>query len=585
MDSITEKVKVISSTNRSNARDVHIADYYVTPVKDIELFLREFDKRIKLDWNNMKIIDPCAGGNKEIKDSNGIKELYHPMSYQTAIQNVFGKVNVHNIDIRENSLAETKGDYLKMNVKTFSPQIIITNPPFNCFSEDTEIKTRNGWKKYKELTKDDEVLSCNINTQELEWSKINCIIEKDYCGDIIHFNHRFLDMKVTPEHRMFSYKNSAPQFNRKNSDVILAEDIDSKSYIPKKGYIWNGIDEDFVLPGCYVSNGQIDIWHEPLTIKLNTWVQFMGVWLSDGYYRHTLNSNGDQRYTCGIKQKEQNDKKLIEILEQLPFEYKIYRDYKTGKNNYEIHSKQLWVYMSQFGYSKDKYVPDNIKNSSKEILKIFLDSYIYGDSTKCENGYILQSISKKLMEDIHEIILKLGYLSHMRCQDTKYKGKEYLVYQITYCPEKTIQNRIYYCTKKQYKTIEKYKGKVFCLNLEKNGFFLLRRNEYEFFSGNCAIPIIEKALDDVAENGYVIMLLRLNFFGSKERKPFFDKYIPEWCFVHHARIGFTDKKDESGYVLFDKNGQTKRGSTDSIEYMHAVWRKGYKPEYTKLVVI
>lgn len=36
-----------------------------------------------------------------------------------------------------------------------------------------------------------------------------------------------------------------------------------------------------------------------------------------------------------------------------------------------------------------------------------------------------------------------------------------------------------------------------------------------------AEEIIEKALDDVMENGIVIMLLRLNFFGSKERYNFF----------------------------------------------------------------
>ena len=222
----------MSSTNRSNARDSHISDYYVTPIADIELFLKEFDKRVKLDWNKIKIIDPCAGGNEEIRDNIGIKEVYHPMSYQTAIHNVFGGCNVNNIDIREDSLAETKGDYLKMNVKDFAPQVIITNPPFSI-----------------------------------------------------------------------------------------------------------------------------------------------------------------------------------------------------------------------------------------------------------------------------------------------------------------------------------------------------------------ATSIIEKALDDVADDGYVIMLLRLNFFGSKDRKPFFDKYMPEWCFVHHIRIGFCDKKNADGYVEFDKNGQAKRGSTDSIEYAHYVFKKGLKPEYTKLVVI
>lgn len=101
-----------------------------------------------------------------------------------------------------------------------------------------------------------------------------------------------------------------------------------------------------------------------------------------------------------------------------------------------------------------------------------------------------------------------------------------------------------------------------------------------------ATDIIEKALQDVDDDGYVIMLLRLNFFGSQSREWFFKKYMPEWAFVHHIRIGFTDKKDKDGYTIFDKGGVPKRGSTDSIEYMHAVWHKSnLKPKYTKLVLI
>jgi hypothetical protein len=82
-----------------------------------------------------------------------------------------------------------------------------------------------------------------------------------------------------------------------------------------------------------------------------------------------------------------------------------------------------------------------------------------------------------------------------------------------------------------------------------------------------ALDIIKKALEDVNYNGYVIMLLRLNFFGSKERKLFFDKFMPEYCFIHSKRISFM------------------KGATDSIEYAHFVWRKGYNPEFTKTYLI
>jgi len=83
-----------------------------------------------------------------------------------------------------------------------------------------------------------------------------------------------------------------------------------------------------------------------------------------------------------------------------------------------------------------------------------------------------------------------------------------------------------------------------------------------------AKEIIEKALADVADNGYVVMLLRLNFFGSQARKQFLQENMPERVYVHSKRIGFTDD-----------------GKTDSIEYMHAVWRKGYTPDFTKLKII
>lgn len=85
---------------------------------------------------------------------------------------------------------------------------------------------------------------------------------------------------------------------------------------------------------------------------------------------------------------------------------------------------------------------------------------------------------------------------------------------------------------------------------------------------NISRSIIDKALKDVKEGGYVIMLLRLNYFGGKLRKDLWDEHMPKYAFVHNRRMSFTDD-----------------GKTDSIEYMHCVWQKGYKPEFTMLKVI
>ncbi len=84
---------------------------------------------------------------------------------------------------------------------------------------------------------------------------------------------------------------------------------------------------------------------------------------------------------------------------------------------------------------------------------------------------------------------------------------------------------------------------------------------------NIALSVIINALEHVDFGGEVIMLLRLNFLGSQERKPFFNKYPPKEIFVLSQRPKFYN------------------GKTDSIEYAWFVWQKGYKKKNVFLEVL
>ena len=83
-----------------------------------------------------------------------------------------------------------------------------------------------------------------------------------------------------------------------------------------------------------------------------------------------------------------------------------------------------------------------------------------------------------------------------------------------------------------------------------------------------AREFIEKGWKDCVDRGFVIMLLRLNFFGSQKRQSFWQGNMPKYSFVHSNRMSFTPD-----------------GKTDSIEYMHCVWENGYYPDYTMTRVI
>ncbi len=75
-----------------------------------------------------------------------------------------------------------------------------------------------------------------------------------------------------------------------------------------------------------------------------------------------------------------------------------------------------------------------------------------------------------------------------------------------------------------------------------------------------AEEVVKKAFRDVGGEygiyGTIVMLLRLNFMGSQNRKDFWMEYPPDEIYIHSKRMCFTGD-----------------GKTDSIEYAHFVWFK------------
>jgi hypothetical protein len=116
----------MSSTLRGYDR--HKSDYYVTPDWIIdELFdaipelFEEMDGRIALD--------PCAGGGIV----NGTQAFGMP--YPEALKRR-GWNTIHTMDVREDSLAEIKHDFLHWDT-SIDYDLIITNPPFAIAEEIT----------------------------------------------------------------------------------------------------------------------------------------------------------------------------------------------------------------------------------------------------------------------------------------------------------------------------------------------------------------------------------------------------------------------------------------------------------------
>lgn len=359
----------------------------------------------------------------------------------------------------------------------------------NCYHEDTEVYTVNGWKLFKDVTLSDRILTLNPETKEIQYAGVVNKTEYNFNGELIHFHNRSLDLKVTPDHRMV-YLNKS---NGKVSDDKKAIDFTKNSGALYRSCEWRGDYYSTIVIGKY-------------NIDISVFSEFLGYFLSEGCC--------SRKYAIQIGQKEGvNDVKRLVIkacLDKLPFKNSV------RKWGFELYDKSFYEYFKQFGKSWEKFVPDVIKYSDKDVISIFLNAYILGDgsvrkpkSFTGNRGTKFEGVndereyftsSKKMADDLGELILKLGKRPSFKTQDyrgeNKFKNGTYTVKRVVY--------RIRECLGKTATVFEKdtipYNGMVYDIEVDKNHTLYVRLNGKCVWSSNCycyCVPILPSQEDFV----------------------------------------------------------------------------------------
>ncbi len=241
-----------------------------------------------------------------------------------------------------------------------------------CYSEDTEILTENGWKKFNELEEWEKVFTLNENG-EIELQKPVRYFEFDFNGHMYNFKSKKLDLLVTPNHNMIVYQ-YAPHIKEKyKKKFVKAEKFNKNTnFIPKNGK-WKGKEEKyFTLPGI-----EIEVYrnfgkkYEKKKIKekkipMDLWLKFFGFWLAEGstYKRRRVRKGRKKEYYGYLVRIVQNKGKISrefeDVLKKLPFNY--YKKVKGKKIEFVIENKQLFNYLKKFSGAENKYLPKKIKN-------------------------------------------------------------------------------------------------------------------------------------------------------------------------------------------------------------------------------
>jgi hypothetical protein len=296
------------------------------------------------------------------------------------------------------------------------------HPDCMWVEKDSQILTKNGWKEWENISENEEIQTLNTKTNKIEIQKIDKKIYEDYNGEMFEFKSRTIDITVTPNHRFLLEDNKGVRFYMTAQEIY--EDVggilsSGKNKILKKSewigetlseFVLNGVEDEYL--GYSIRKDLKYKYTQNISINAEDWFAFLGIYLADG---HCLGVKSNKRtyYDICITQKKENTKKKIkELLDRLPFEYRV-QNFNDGKEQYHIHDARLYKYLFPLGNSHNKYIPYEIKQASSDLLKTFFDWFRLGDGrslntiNKTKRNSVF-STSKQLIDDLHEVLIKIG---------------------------------------------------------------------------------------------------------------------------------------------------------------------------------
>jgi copper chaperone CopZ len=423
---------------------------------------------------------------------NGKKNMYITGVFlQSAIQNRNGRIYPEEVMDRE------VARYIKESVNTKRAMGELGHP---CFGPTAEALTQTGWKYIKDVVEGELVYTIEPVTKTIQLQQVQKVHINHYKGDMIRIFNNDFNTTVTPYHRFLIYKRDGkPTFITAQE---MKDGLDSKnSALAHSGLQKKTNHLDVVSPKRIVIGDD----EASLTIDAKIFAGFLGLYLAEGCVKKVkgrLNSYGSSvSQNLGIKS-EKIDKLLSDMTEDCGVKWarsEKTKHYGTTHVSWNTCSRILGKYLHQFGICYDKYVEQRILDSfDRDLSKEFLIWFSLGDGRGfMDTPYSACDVfttSKKLSENLSMLAIRAGYACRMYTLDkfTDYdfaghrilgKNRKPLHFvKILQSSGMAIDSRF---VKTEYVP---YDADVYCLQTE-NSTFLVRDNNYSFWTGNCGPQI------------------------------------------------------------------------------------------------
>jgi hypothetical protein len=310
----------------------------------------------------------------------------------------------------------------------------------DCYTPDTEVLTKEGWKTFDLVTKEDFVWQVDKDSLEGSWTHPTNVIWKDYQGDVYTFGNRRGSLTVTANHKMLFVGQKHKTRKDKEKQRWVTKACDG---IPKTSYN---------LATCTTKKFSTTNF-DPKDIHTAAMLQ------ADSYY-------AKGRYNIQVS-KPRKRSRVAELVGKPGKVYPV-REHQTLEVEH-------WTKLNISNLLLSGKFFHTTRIGAQQI-DILFDALSQWDGHIDKNGTLMYgTVCKEQAEEIQITFVRAGYEAKLNC---RVNSSGNLFYTLSIRKKSRIRLRPEDVSKSHYE------GKVGCVTVPK-GFILVRREGQTFVSGNC----------------------------------------------------------------------------------------------------
>lgn len=390
-------------------------------------------------------------------------------SFGTDLNPNLTRVREGNRDYINNILNSKHGSVIEHCYDTFAIENVSR---VFCYTQDTEVLTRTGWKDIADLTEKDLLLTLNPHTNKAGWGVNHKLHSFDYSGKMYAWENSVMKTPVvTPNHIMWAKKYDVR--NEAKFEKVEAQDVARLNRFYGEYKIEMG-DYSYIENKIEIDGMEFD------SILFFTW---LGLVCSDGHVSKDRNA-------VNITQKVEVDyvrELCTELFGGLLKEYQL-QDSGTSLFRVSHAGIKKWVIDFFEGRLKTERKIIKLLDYSPDIIEAFIEGIFIGDGSNHEKAAgVIYAPNYRTATEYQALLAAIGISSNVRLDDSRV-GTSHDVNGVPITNHEpaiivSLHSRDKFLFKKEHLKEYHYTGKVYCPKTD-DGIIYVRREGRAFWCGN-----------------------------------------------------------------------------------------------------